>query len=193
MTEVELNGELIGEYLDQRELYGIATMIRRRQDEEAQGPEPRTYLGMQVAAPVDRAGQRPMVTGADLSVLPGQHGATTQRAKNRRSDSALTNCQPWEGPVNRCAVLKFPTRFRVVKRVMPMANNDNEQPVADSRAVLKALDSLRRLEAPAERVKWRVAEQRWLYAIAAINVVLENPASTRAQVAEATEYLCGWG
>ena len=72
MTEVELNGELIGEYLDQRELYGIATMIRRRQDEEAQGSEPTTYLGMQVSAPVDRAGQRPQVTGAaEMVVLPG--------------------------------------------------------------------------------------------------------------------------
>jgi hypothetical protein len=47
-------------------------MIRRRQDEEAQGPEPTTYLGMQVAAPVDRGGQRPQVIGAaEMVVLPG--------------------------------------------------------------------------------------------------------------------------
>ena len=47
-------------------------MIKRRQYEEAQGPEPTTYLGMQVSAPVDHAGQRPQVTGAtERVVLPG--------------------------------------------------------------------------------------------------------------------------
>ena len=63
---IELNGELIAEYLDQRELYGIATMIKRRQDEEAQGPEPTTYLGLALSAPEvgGRFGVKPMVTGA---------------------------------------------------------------------------------------------------------------------------------
>ena len=66
MTTVELNGELIAEYLDQRELYMGATMIKRRQDEEAQGPEPTTYLGLAVAAPEvgGRFGVRPVVVGA---------------------------------------------------------------------------------------------------------------------------------
>jgi hypothetical protein len=65
MTTVELNGELIAEYLDQRELYIGAHMIRRRQDEE-RGPEPTTYLGLAVAAPEvgGRFGVKPMVTGA---------------------------------------------------------------------------------------------------------------------------------
>jgi hypothetical protein len=65
MTTVELNGELIAEYLDQRELYMGATMIKRRQDEE-RGPEPTTYLGLAVAAPEvgGRFGAKPMVTGA---------------------------------------------------------------------------------------------------------------------------------
>jgi hypothetical protein len=36
---IELNGlDEIADWLDQRELYIEATMIRRRQDEEAQGP-----------------------------------------------------------------------------------------------------------------------------------------------------------
>jgi hypothetical protein len=63
---IELNGELIAEYLWQRELYIGATMIKRRQDEEAQGPEPTTYLGLAVAAPEvgGRFGAKPMVTGA---------------------------------------------------------------------------------------------------------------------------------
>ena len=62
---VELSGELIAEYLDQRELYRIATMIKRRQDEES-GPEPSTYLAMAVAAPVGRFGVKPIVTGASV-------------------------------------------------------------------------------------------------------------------------------
>jgi hypothetical protein len=42
------------------------------------------------------------------------------------------------------------------------------------------------------RCKWRVAEQRWQWAIKEINVVIEHPAATRAQVDEAVQYLCGW-
>jgi hypothetical protein len=62
---IELNGlDEIAEWLDQREMYIGAHMIKRRQDEEAQGLEPTTYLGLAMAAPVDRGGQRPMVTGA---------------------------------------------------------------------------------------------------------------------------------
>jgi hypothetical protein len=64
---VELNGlDEIAEWLDQRELYGVATMLKRRADEEsAEGPGPTTYLGMQVAAPVERGHERPVVTSAD--------------------------------------------------------------------------------------------------------------------------------
>jgi hypothetical protein len=67
---VELNGELIAEYLDQRELYIGATMIKRRQDEES-GEAPNTYLGLAVAEPVGRFGVKPMVTGSGPVVLPG--------------------------------------------------------------------------------------------------------------------------
>jgi hypothetical protein len=65
MTTVELNGELIADYLDQRELWSIATMIKRDKD-EAEGSAPNTYLGLQVVAPEvgGRFGVRPMVTGA---------------------------------------------------------------------------------------------------------------------------------
>ena len=64
---VELNGlDEIAEWLDQRELYGVATMLKRRADEEsAEGPGPTTYLGMQVAAPVERGHERPVVTSGD--------------------------------------------------------------------------------------------------------------------------------
>jgi hypothetical protein len=63
---IELNGELIAEYLDQRELYGVATMLKRRADEEsAEGPGPTTYLGLAVTAPVERGHERPVVTSGD--------------------------------------------------------------------------------------------------------------------------------
>jgi hypothetical protein len=38
--------------------------VIRRRGEEPEGPEPTTYLGLQVSAPADMAGQRPTVTGA---------------------------------------------------------------------------------------------------------------------------------
>jgi hypothetical protein len=76
MTEVELNGDLIAEYLWQRELYLGAHIMIRRQGErsEPEGPEPTTYLGLAVAAPEvgGRFGARPMVVGAtEMVVLPG--------------------------------------------------------------------------------------------------------------------------
>jgi hypothetical protein len=72
MTEVELNGDLIAEYLEQRELYGVAQMIRRQDERgEPEGPQASTYLAMAVAEPVGRFGVRPMVTGAGFSALPG--------------------------------------------------------------------------------------------------------------------------
>jgi hypothetical protein len=43
-----------------------------------------------------------------------------------------------------------------------------------------------------ERIRWRVAEQRWQRAIAEINVVIEHPASSREQVDEAVQYLERW-
>jgi hypothetical protein len=44
---IELNGELIAEYLDQRELYGVAHIMIRRQGDQGndEAGEPRTYLG----------------------------------------------------------------------------------------------------------------------------------------------------
>ena len=68
MTEVELNGQLIAEYLEERELYAGAHIMIRRQGErsEPEGPEPTTYLGLAVAAPEvgGRFGIKPQVTGA---------------------------------------------------------------------------------------------------------------------------------
>jgi hypothetical protein len=64
---IELNGlDEIADYLDQRELYGVAIMLKRRADQEsAEGPGPTTFLGLQMAEPgVGRFGVRPMVTGA---------------------------------------------------------------------------------------------------------------------------------
>jgi hypothetical protein len=73
MTEVELNGlDEIGEYLDQRDLYIGAHMIKRRQDEtEGERSEPTSYLAMAVSDPgLGRFGVKPMVTGADAVALP---------------------------------------------------------------------------------------------------------------------------
>jgi hypothetical protein len=61
---IELNGELIAEYLDQRELYWSAHMIKRDRDKAEGGPEPTTYLGLAVSAPVERGHVRPQVTGS---------------------------------------------------------------------------------------------------------------------------------
>jgi hypothetical protein len=62
---IETNIDEIGEYLQERELYGVATMLKHRADEtEGERSEPTTYLGMQVAAPVDRGAERPVVTGS---------------------------------------------------------------------------------------------------------------------------------
>jgi hypothetical protein len=48
-------------------------MIKRRNDEVAEGPAASTYLAMAVAAPGGRFGERPMVTGAAeiAPALPG--------------------------------------------------------------------------------------------------------------------------
>jgi hypothetical protein len=66
MTEVELNAELIVEYLDQRELYWSAHMIRRQGERsEPEGPQASTYLAMALADDVGgRFGVKPQVTGA---------------------------------------------------------------------------------------------------------------------------------
>jgi hypothetical protein len=66
MNEVETNIDEAAEQVEWRKLWSIATMIKRRQDEEAQGPEPTTYLGLAVAAPEvgGRFGVRPVVVGA---------------------------------------------------------------------------------------------------------------------------------
>jgi hypothetical protein len=64
---IETNIDEIGEYLDQRELYWSAHMIRRQGERgEPEGPEPTTYLGLAVAAPEvgGRFGVKPVVVGA---------------------------------------------------------------------------------------------------------------------------------
>jgi hypothetical protein len=70
MTEIELNGlDEIGEYLDQRELYGIATMIKRKQDEASGAEGASTYLAMALSAPVERGHERPCITGASSTLM----------------------------------------------------------------------------------------------------------------------------
>jgi hypothetical protein len=72
-----------------------------------------------------------------------------------------------------------------------MPNNDNSKRAA-SHEVSRALAALSGLEAPEAKIRWRVAEQRWQWAIKEINVVIESPAATRAQVDEAVQYLERW-
>jgi hypothetical protein len=89
-------------------------------------------------------------------------------------------------------VLRLPSRrFRTVpNEVRLVVANDNKR--AGAHEVLVALEALRRLEAPADRIRWKVAEQRWRWAIAEINVVIESPAATRSEVDEAVRYLERW-
>jgi hypothetical protein len=63
---VETNIDEAADEVELRELWSIATMIRRRQDEEAQGPEPTTYLGLALSAPEvgGRFGVKPVVVGS---------------------------------------------------------------------------------------------------------------------------------
>jgi hypothetical protein len=63
MTELTSIDE-IGEWLDQRELYMEAHLIKRKHDEDS-GEVASTYLAMAVSAAPDRYGQRPVVTSAD--------------------------------------------------------------------------------------------------------------------------------
>jgi hypothetical protein len=59
----------IAEYLDQRELYiGAHIMIRRDRD-KVEGPEPTTYLGLAMAAPVAAGHERPCITGASSTLM----------------------------------------------------------------------------------------------------------------------------
>ena len=61
---VETNIDEAADEVELRELWSIATMIRRRQDEEA-GPPASTYLAMAVADDVGgRFGVKPQVTGS---------------------------------------------------------------------------------------------------------------------------------
>jgi hypothetical protein len=66
MVEVELNAELIAEYLDQRELYGVAhIMIRRRGDQgNDEAGEPRTYLGTALVGRAEDNRGQVYVTGS---------------------------------------------------------------------------------------------------------------------------------
>ena len=73
-----------------------------------------------------------------------------------------------------------------------MAGNDND--AASSRhEVSRALAALRSLAAPAERIEWRVAEQRWLWFNREIAVVLERPeVASRAELIEALWAMSNW-
>jgi hypothetical protein len=64
---IETNIDEAAEQVEWRELWSIATMIKRRQDEEGQGPEPTTYLGLALSAPEvgGRFGSKPVVVGSE--------------------------------------------------------------------------------------------------------------------------------
>ena len=59
----------IAEYLDQRELYIGAHMIKRRQDEDSGAEGASTYLAMALSAPVERGHERPCITGASKNLM----------------------------------------------------------------------------------------------------------------------------
>jgi hypothetical protein len=68
VTEVQLNGvDELSDWLDDREYYQGAHIMAviRRQGDQPEGPGPSTYLGLQVTAPADRYGERPVVTSGD--------------------------------------------------------------------------------------------------------------------------------
>jgi len=69
--------------------------------------------------------------------------------------------------------------------------NDNDK-LAAVQEVSRALAALRKLAAPVDRIRWRIAEQRYQWAIKEINVVIESPAATRGQVDEAVQHLERW-
>jgi hypothetical protein len=97
VIEIQTNIDEAVEQVEWRELWSIATMIRRQGERsEPQGPPASTYLAMAMAAPVDRGAQRPMVTGADLSALPGPgwcHDPTGQEPPlNYSVDEVPPNC-----------------------------------------------------------------------------------------------------
>ena len=66
---IELNGELIAEYLDQQELYGVAHMMIRRQGERSEpgndeAGEPRTFLGQALVGRAEDNRGQVFVTGS---------------------------------------------------------------------------------------------------------------------------------
>jgi hypothetical protein len=74
-----------------------------------------------------------------------------------------------------------------------MAGNDNQyRPGGDRAAVSRALASLRKLEAPVDRIKWSVAERQWRWAIKEIAVVIDSPVATRPELIEAFWAMAGW-
>jgi hypothetical protein len=75
---IETNIDEIGEYLDERDMYQGAHIMKRRQGDQPEGPGPSTYLALAVSAPDvgGRFGVRPMVTGADAVALPGSAWCT---------------------------------------------------------------------------------------------------------------------
>jgi hypothetical protein len=58
--------------------------------------------------------------------------------------------------------------------------------------VLKALAALRGLGAPAKKIKFEVAKQRWNWAAPLISEVYHNAATTRQQVIVAGRVSAGW-
>jgi hypothetical protein len=73
MTEAELISiEEISNYLDERQYFQGAYLMAviRRQGDGPEEPGANTYLGMQVAAPPDRYGERPVVTSAEVFSWP---------------------------------------------------------------------------------------------------------------------------
>ena len=59
----------IAEWLEERELYIGAHMIKRRQDEDSGAEGASTYLAMALSAPVERGHERPCITGASSTLM----------------------------------------------------------------------------------------------------------------------------
>jgi hypothetical protein len=86
----------------------------------------------------------------------------------------------------------------VVKRVMPMAGNDNKRPVpltkveVDVECARIASRCLALLVAPDEPMVWKVAWDRWHIAEFVMNEIFANEQSTVEQTVVALQVLASW-
>ena len=66
---IETNIDEAADEVELRELWSIATMIKRRQDEDSGAEGASTYLAMALSAPVERGHERPCITGASKNLM----------------------------------------------------------------------------------------------------------------------------